>query len=335
MRARLAAVALVALAFAGCSDETPTDGGNGDLVQVPGAFLNPDSAAVSPDGARLAVPCDGQICIWDTADGTLAGTLDGGSVVAGSRDLLATDRIDGGTVSLVLLSAKDGAEQSVTAAYETEVVQDAPGDGFQDLAFSPDGETVTGVGGDGVVRLWSVTDPSEVLELDVDAAVAVAYSPEGSRIAVASSDGPVTLHDADSGDEVGSLDTDPQGAVAWSADGSSIATASFALDDEAATTIWDAESLTAVAELPRAGDELAFGPMSESLALTEKNEPMVLVWAWTSDDVIELAGAEGDPRAVLWAPEGALVYAVSAQDGVLAWDLNAGGDPTRFEKVDD
>lgn len=339
-RSTIAGAALIAVTLTGCSSEsTPTDdggSGTGDLDQVPGAFVNPDSAALSPDGSRIAVPCDGHICVWDTADGALTDTWDGGSVVAWSPtdDVVATDRIDGETVSLVLLDAVSGAEQVSAETYSAPVVEDAPGDGFLDLVFSPDGDTLAGAGGDGVVRLWSVADPDDASEVDVegDKPVAVAFSPDGARLAVASSDAPVSVHDVATGEKLGSLDASPQGAVAWSADGASIATASFALDDDAATTVWDAQAMTAVAVLPRAGDELALAPASDALALSEKNQGDVLVWAWGDDDVTALSGATDNPRLVLWAPDGSVLYAVSARDGVLAWDPDTGGQPTSFDK---
>ncbi|MCY7401207.1 MAG: hypothetical protein LH477_09640, partial [Nocardioides sp.] len=150
------------------------------------------------------------------------------------------------------------------------------------------------------------------------------------RVAVAAVDGPVTIHDAGTGEELDSLDADPQRTVAWSADGASLATTSLNVAG-AATTIWDAEELTVEATLPRAADKLAFAPSSDRLALTELEQPTVLVWDWATDEVTELGGAEDDPRAVLWAPDATAVYAVSARDGVLAWAPD-GGEPTRFDQ---
>lgn len=331
----LVAVLAVAACSAGDGPEDPSGGsaGEGEQVEVPGVSVVADAAALSPDGSRLAVPCDGRLCVWSTTDGSLEEEWDGGGVVAWSTaDLLATDRIDGGTVELVILDAATGDELSSTDAYESEVVQDGPGEGMLDLAFSADGETVAGVGADGVVRLWPVADPGAVVEVDPegDAPVAVAFAPDNGRIAVASSDAPVAVHDARTGEALGSLGGAPQGDVAWSADGARIAATAFALDDDAATTVWDASSLQVVATLPRAGDHVAFTPTSDALVLSEKKQRDLVVWAWADDDVRTLAGAGDDPRAVLVSPDAARLYAVSPRDGVLAWDA-AGGDATTFD----
>jgi len=53
-------------------------------------------------------------------------------------EVVGTDRIDGKTVSLVLLDALTGAEQVSTEAYSAPVVDDAPGDGLLDHAFARD-----------------------------------------------------------------------------------------------------------------------------------------------------------------------------------------------------
>jgi WD40 repeat protein len=192
---------------------------------------------------------------------------------------------------------------------------------MRDLAFSPAGGTLAGVGADGVVRLWSVADPSDVVEVDPEGntPVAVAFSPDGERLAIASSEAPLTVYDVGTGEAVGSLGGAPQGDVAWSADGAWIAGASFALDDEAATSVWDADTLEVEATLPRAGQRVAFTPGSDALVLSEKKELDLVVWSWSDDDVVTLAGATDDPRAVLAPADGSGLYAVSPRDGVLQW----------------
>lgn len=337
--ARASVVLAVVLALAACTaggdPADPATGGpdEGEVVEVPGVALVGDSAAISPVGSRLVVPCDGQLCVWMSDDGAFVGRWEGGSVVAWSNraDVVATDRVDGETVRLVLVDAESGEERDSVEAYSADVVEDGTGAGFADVAFAPDAESVAAVGGDGVVRLWSASDLGEDLELATTDAVALAFSPDASRVAVASSSGPVGIYETGTGAQVGELDGPPQGAVAWSRDGAAIATASFALDDAAATTIWDADTLEVEATLPRAAYRLTFMPASDALVMSEKEQTDVVVWDWADDDVRTLGGATDVPRAVLVAPNGTRIYAVSPRDGVLSWDA-AGGEATTFEK---
>jgi len=340
------ALGVAALVLAGCSDDsggTAPDGGagggdtsSGDVVEVPGVSVTGDAAALSPDGTRIAVPCDGELCVWSTAEGTLGERWDGGGVVAWSAGgLVATDRVDGGTVSVVLVDDATGDEAGTVRAYDAEVVQDGPGAGMRDLAFSPDGETLAGAGTDGVVRLWSVDDPTDVTEVDPEgeAPVALAFSSRGTELAIASADAPVTIVEVGSGDPIGQLDAPPQGHVAWAPDDATLATSSYALDEQAALTVWDGETFEEQASSAVAGNHLVWLG-SDRLVASVKDEPDVRVWDWRTDDVRSLAGATDTPRAVLVAPDGSRVYAVSPRDGVLAWPAS-GGEPTTFEKPEE
>jgi WD40 repeat protein len=205
---------------------------------------------------------------------------------------------------------------------------------MRDLEFSPDGQTLAGAGADGVVQLWSVDDPSDVTELDPDgeSPVALAFSGDGSSLAVASSDAPVTVFDAGSGAVLGQLDAPPQGHVAWGPDDATLATSSFALD-EAALTVWDGETYKEKASSSVAADHLAWLG-SDGVVASVKDEPDVRVWDWRTDDVRSFAGATDTPRAVLVAPDGSRVYAVSPRDGVLSWPAR-GGEATAFEKPEE
>ena len=178
-------------------------------------------------------------------------------------------------------------------------------------------------------------DPTDVTELDPEgeAPVAVAFSSDGSALAVASSDAPVTVFDAGSGAALGQLDAPPQGHVAWGPDDATLATSSFALDEQAALTVWDAETYEEEASSSVAADHLAWLG-SDGVVASVKDEPDVQVWDWRTDDVKPLAGATDTPRAVLVAPDGSRIYAVSPRDGVLAWPAS-GGDATTFEKPEE
>ncbi len=339
-----AGLAVVALALAGCSDDSgdsggaTTDGvdaGSGDVVEVPGVVTGADSLVFLPGALRVVAPCDGSLCVWSSSRGVLVDRWDGGGIVADAGPGVYTDRVQDGAVELVLLDETSGREVGSVEAHEVDDVQDGPSQGLRDIELSPDGRWVAAVGADGVVRRWAARGLDDEMTIDTGTdAVAVAWSADASRVAVAASDGPVTIRDAATGEETGRLDAPPQGDVVWSDDGTHLATASFSLDEEAATTVWDATTHEEVASLARPGDRLAF--MGEdTLLLSEKDALDLQAWSWTTDGTTAFSGATDPPRAVLVALGGSRIYAASPRDGVLEWGIGGGDAPTVFEKPEE
>jgi WD40 repeat protein len=339
-----AALLVAALALAGCSSDDDGggdamteggDSGSGDVVEVPGVVTGADSLVLLDGALRVVAPCDGSLCVWSSSDGGLVDRWEGGGIVAAASPGVYTDRIEDGAVELVLLDEMSGREVGSVEAYEVDDVQDGPSQGLRDIELSPDGTWVAAVGADGVVRRWTAGGLDDELTIDTGTdAVAVAWSADASRVAVAASDGPVTIRDAATGEETAVLDAPPQGDVVWSQDGDHIATASFALDEEAATTVWDATTLEDVASLTRPGNRLAFMG-ADTLVLSEKDALDVQAWSWTTDGTTSFSGATDPPRAVLVALGGSRIYAASPRDGVLEWTGGGGDAPTVFEKPEE
>lgn len=332
-----ATAALLALTVAGCSDDRSDASGTGDAgtggtgaAGGSAAFelVATDDLSVSPDGGEVLADCWNGICRWDATDGTLELVPDRGSVaVAPDWSTVAT--VDDGTVVLEDLDSGETVAE-LTGLADDDVADGSP---VTAVAYSPDGELVAaaGSGDDGSGRLvvWSVDGAQEASFDTLGEVHRIAISPEGNRIATAGN-GPVEVHDLVGG-ESQELPSGQGGTVAWSADGARLLGAGA----DGQPAVWDAETWTLVAELRGTRlHEAAFAPAGETLALTSLDETAVTLWDPARDPrrTTRLEGHTDDPGAVAWSPDGSVLYSVSADDGVLAWDPAADRRaPTTFE----
>lgn len=345
---RAGAAVLILAGLGACSsegsgtDDSDRAGTAGSMEQVPGVPFRPDAAALSPDGDRLVAPCHADLCVWDTGDGALRDTWDGGTVVAWSPEgeVVATNGAnDDGTAGAAVIEADTGEERLTVPGHEAGDATDGAAGGITDLVFSPDGETLATAGTDGTVRLWSVDDGVEVATLETggEAPDALVFSPSGDRLAVAAPDVPVEVWDVASTEPVGTLEADSQGDVAWSPDGATIATSTRAATGAARVTLWDADTLEAmdVRPDPLQADQLAFSPDGSTLAMSQKDEPAVALWPVGGGPVRDLRGAEETVRAVLWSPDGTRLHAVGAREGVVSWSVRDGSVVERFQRPEE
>lgn len=332
------AVGLLASLVAGCAEDGkepggPTGTGAGTstgTADVPFQLVLDDQVSVSPDGERVLADCWNGICTWDAATGTLTLVPDRNQVaVAPDWSRVATAR--GGTVVLQPLEA-EGPEQTLDGLEDAEVTDGSP---VTAVVFSPDGSRVAAAGPGAEVLVWSLEEGEVVASLTASyGPEELAFSPDGTRLAIAGG-GPVEVHDLAAGSEdVLALGDGVSPAVAWSPDGRWLAGAS----DDGVPVVWDAADGAEVARLPGVRlHDLAFSPDSSTLALTALDTTVVRLWTvgdGAADpgaaEVRELVGHLDEPGALAFAPDGATLYSVAAEDGVLAWTLPR-GRPEAFE----
>ncbi len=204
-----------------------------------------------------------------------------------------------------------------------------------DVAWSPDGKTVSSVGRDGSLELWDVESGTRVGEPLASGTgqdgrdnrlLAVAFSPTGRRIGTAGVDGRVELWDVDSRRVVGSLvgHTDDVYALEFSPNASRIATGS----DDGTVRIWDAATGRPVGA-PLAGHAgavraVAFSPDGTRLA-SGGSDATVRVWDVNAAKPVgpPMEGHTALVSAVAFADDGRMVS--GSYDRTLRWwDVDSG-----------
>lgn len=332
------AAGLVAGLVVGCSESSeapagPTGTGaesRAGTADVPFQLVLDDQLSVSPDGDRVLADCWNGICTWDAATGTLTLVPDRNQVdVAPDWSRVATAR--GGTVVLQPLEA-GGGDVLLEGLEDAEVTDASP---VTAVAFSPDGSRVAAAGPGAEVLVWSVDEGQVLASLTASyAPEELAFSPDGTRLATAGG-GPVEVHDL-AAEEVLALGEGFSPTVAWSPDGRWLAGA----EDDGVPVVWNAGDGAEVARLAGVRlHDLAFSPDSSRLALTALDTTVVRLWTVGDgatdpggSEVTELVGHLDEPGALAFAPDGATLYSVAAEDGVLAWPLGRGRPgPETFE----
>ena len=158
----------------------------------------------------------------------------------------------------------------------------------------------------------------------------IAISPEGNRIATAGN-GPVEVHDLVKGD---TLEVSSGGGRHGGVESRRRPAPRHRRRRPARRCGTPRPGPRSPSSGARASTRRRTPPRGTTVALTSVDETSVTLWDPTRDArrAKELEGHTDAPGAVAWSPDGAVVYAVAADDGVLAWDAATGERaPTDFE----
>lgn len=274
--------------------------------------------AWSPDSSELAVGGEAGDLHVIRLDGTQVANLTGhtGAIIALSWNKFG-ELASGGDDHNVFLWQPD------TGGFGSEIAAWREGPGVNDLAWSPDGNTLA-VGSPYFLSFYDHLGAGKgsVFYEDDER---IAWSADGTKIAAigGSSDHTVRIHDVTGGQ--GTILTGPSaslGAIAWSPDGSTLAVTS----SDVAVRLWDPAAATvrrAITRMPEA-DALAWSPDGAHLAIAGMPQVDILDAATGSTVATASDVASAYNQTVAWSPDSARVaYPISyAQLGQL--DLAAG-----------
>jgi WD40 repeat protein len=189
-------------------------------------------------------------------------------------------------------------------------------------AFSPDGTLVVTASADNTARVWDVRSGVAIgarLKHDGEVNSAV-FSPDGSRVVTTSADATARVWDTQRGEEIGAP-LKHEGSVnmaAFSPDGARVVTAS----DDATARIWDVQSGAAIGTPFKHESDVKSAIFSPDGAwVVTASWDTTRIWEVRSGTVIALIKDPGLVNSASFSPDGMRVAAATSDGTVKIWDV--------------
>lgn len=190
---------------------------------------------------------------------------------------------------------------------------------INEIAWSPDGETLASGDPDGVIGLWDVSSGVQRARLARSEKVvwSISFSPDGGRVASGSNDGSVGIFDGSDGRLLESLERHEGWvrSVAFSPDGKELASGA----NDRRIFVWDLSSRTRRLTLDGHRERvlsLRYSPDGSKIA-SAGGDGMAMIWdAATGESLARHQITGGWQRGVCWSPDGRLV-ASGGEDGAV------------------
>lgn len=342
---RLRSMSILALAVASVAG-TAASGKEPSSVKEPvsiqGHTNTVYSVAFSPTGKTLASGgADKTIRLWDVATkqrralirtpekvASLAFSPNGRTLASGGFD-----------ASITLWNVAPN-EAGMIEARKLTTFEKSHTTSVQNMAFSPDGETLATVASrDDVIRLWDVST-GKVLALckgHNSAPGTAVFSPDGKTLASASDDSTVRLWDVASGKEKDNFKGHDGGvwSVAFSPDGKSLASGG---ERDKTVTVWDAPTANVKATLEGHTNQVWYVAFASDgkCVISVSRDGTVKVWdlavnkekaafPWLGNGIYQVPNV---PSFIAFSPDRNLL-AIGLRDNVKLWDLTSSMDSGR------
>ena len=300
--------------------------------------------AQTPDGRLLAVPCNGDVALFDAVTGALVRTLTG----PGSRAYGPAFSPDGARLAA---GCEDGRVTVWDAATGQELLSlvghTVP---VWTVVFDPEGKRLISADRGGAVKVWDARGRviHEFVGHDGDGVHRLTFSPDGKRLVTASTT--CKIWDSDDWHEIRSLTTPFKScqALTWSRDGKLLAAG-----DDAGVVLWSADTYEVLHAVETPGKGLLALTSNGRTLLTARHENSAeTAHAFTRWDVatgralatFPLPTAAGlacvnpgvDDRTVFIAmgdPQGSTVRAFDVETGLERYPLHSHRGPVRSVAV--
>ncbi len=286
------------------------------------AFGSIQSAAFNPDGEYLvASDANGQICVWQVADGKEILNFKGHrswvmSVACCSDGVTFASSSSDETVRL--WDIKTG-ECLQTFHGHTNVVRS--------VSFSPDSKTIASGGVDTTIRLWDIKTGEcvKILQGHTKGLRTIAFSPKGKIIASGSIDGTIRIWDVMTGDCLKILQghTDWIRSVSFCPDGNTIASGS----SDKTVRLWDITTGKCVKKFHAHTNQVNSVSWSydSKLLASAGDDNTVKLWNINTGECLRILQGHTHPiDSVVFSPNNQILASASHDRTVKLWEVDTG-----------
>ena len=233
------------------------------------------------------------------------------------------------------ISDKDSLDKynnimAITSAEELPLVLGVPFSPTVSVAFSPDGSILALGSRGGIIKLWDISNNTEIRTLEGNGNVA--FSPDGSILASGPYDDCVKLWDVSSGKEIQTI----KGGIyniadfAFSPDGRTLVTSGGDI-----LTIWDVESGKEIWSLNSHldhGNFVGFSPDGSTLALGNEYDGTVkLLEVENGTEIMTLEGEGRSIEGLAFSPNGSTLALAYDYGRMKLWDVASGTEIRTWE----
>ena len=282
--------------------------------------------AYSPDGKTIASGSDDKtVKLWNTSSGGLtvltghsaqvrsvAFSPNGHTLASGSEDQ---------TVRLWDM-ATAGAVNSLKP-HELNLKAIPNLNGFDALAFSPDGKTLAGLASS--IYLWDVESGRELAALAVsdEPGTSLSFSPDGQMLACGDEQ-TIKIWDVTTGKELRALGTSSRvGAVVFSPDRKTL----VSTGEDGTLKLWDVKSgveLRSIKQHTGPVYSVAFSPDGKMLASASADKTVRLGDATTYGELRRIVLDSDIPSLIAFSPDGKTLISGSITGRTYLWDIETG-----------
>ncbi|MDX9721065.1 MAG: protein kinase [Myxococcota bacterium] len=282
------------------------------------------SLAFSPDGARLAIGCEGGVSeLWDARDGT--------RLLAGAGHTAEVYCANPGEDGRLLSSSADGFVRLIELAtgrvLSTLQLADAP---IFSAELSADGRRLLSTSEDGWLRLWALSDEQQSATLLAEQNTGfgifdATHSPDGLHVVSTGEDGRLRFWDAATLAPAFTMDGSGGGvnALVFDGTGELLYTAS----DDGVLRRWSVSQRALERELPPQRGHLRALALSAdgSLLAVGGAERVVMLWDTRSwESVATIRDHRAEIVSLDFSPDGTLLASSSSDSGARIHDVRSG-----------